>query len=208
VTARQGAVRSENHERVGWHCRRLAQKLAHEGYIPCKSPTSVRSRKPQGMAYSPSSSTRSITGSSSSVRSGTPCRSELGREPELDRRDLLPARGERVALLAPAAPALRPEVVERHAAADPAEPRPLGAAPRVETAPGPERLLERLGRQLLGERRIGGEHEQVTVHGIEVVRSRLAEAPPEGGPPRHRRRERVHASHTAPGTEFVTCLEG
>lgn len=63
-------------------------------------------------------------------------------------------------------------------------------------------------RQVLGERGIGGEHEQVAVHGVEVVRGRLAKAPPEGGPPRHGRRERVHASHTAPGTDSVTCLEG
>ena len=91
---------------------------------------------------------------------------EVGREP-FDEALLDPVvlGGE---LLAPRAPALGAEVVERDRARDLAEPGAGGAAVRVEAVPEPQRPLERLAGEVVGGGAVAGEPGEVAVDVVEV----------------------------------------
>src|SRR5437588_1326045 len=67
----------------------------------------------------------------------------------------------RIAILASNAPFLSAEVVERDVSCDPAQPGARSSAPRIELAPGAERVLERLPCQSLGDRALPGEEQHV-----------------------------------------------
>src|SRR5581483_2948034 len=97
---------------------------------------------------------------------------------------------QRVCALATPAPLLGPEVVERRRAREVEEPGPRAAAPRVEPAPLPERLLERLGGQVLGSAAVPGQVDEVAVDVVEVAL--------DGGFEARHLREHRHAGYTPP----------
>src|SRR5436305_3235733 len=74
-------------------------------------------------------------------------------------------RGE---LLAPGAAPLAAEVVERDRARDLAEPCARRSARRVVAVPEPERALERLAGEVLGDEAVAGEPGEVAVDVVEV----------------------------------------
>src|SRR5207244_4637190 len=80
-----------------------------------------------------------------------------------------------VRLLAPLPPGLGPEPVDGGGVRDAAEPGTRRAAARIEPPPGAERLLERLGREILRSRAVAREIDEVAVDGVEVLRDDVAE---------------------------------
>src|SRR5947209_8315816 len=78
-------------------------------------------------------------------------------------------------LLAPRAPPLRAEVVERGRARDLEEPGAGRAALGVEAVPEPQRALERLAREVGGRGAVAREPGQVAVHVVQVLLCRLRE---------------------------------
>ena len=125
-------------------------------------------------------------------------RFEVGRE-ALDEA-LVDPLGRRGELLAPGAPALGAEVVERDGARDLAEPGAGGAALRVEAVPEPQRALERLAGQVLGRRPVAGEPGEVAVDVVEVPLGGLREGhPPVTTPPGGRRHTFVPDTGSDPG---------
>ena len=116
--------------------------------------------------------------------------SSSGERPSAKRSsNALVRRGE---LLAPRAAALGAEVVERDGARDLAEPGPRRAARGVEAVPEPQRALERLAGQVLGDAAVAGEPGEVAVDVVEVRLGSLAKASSHvfyaaGRPTRHTR---------------------
>ena len=100
-------------------------------------------------------------------------RLEVGREP-LD-EPLLDPLGLGGELLAPRAPALGAEVVERDRARDLAEPGARRAAVGVEAVPEAQRALERLAGEILGGRPVAREPGEVAVDVVEVRLGGLGE---------------------------------
>src|SRR5207302_6287350 len=126
---------------------------------------------------------------------------ESGRDSELGRLDVALLFGGE--LLAPPASRLRAEVVERGAARDHAQPGARRGTTRVEATPRAQRALERLAGEILGERRVAREDEQVAVDVVEVslgdrgeARRPLARRTSRG----QSRRRGVHIFHTAQPT--------
>ena len=91
---------------------------------------------------------------------------QLGREP-FDELGLL-CLGLGGSLFAPVAPGLRPEPVEGGRARDPEQPGPGAAAAWVEPRPLAEGLLERGPCQVVGERAVAGQVEQVAEDVVEM----------------------------------------
>src|SRR5262249_10506532 len=120
---------------------------------------------------------------------------------ELRRRRVTFRLGDRV--LAPAPAPLRAKVIECDAPCDRAEPCASRSAPVVETAPRTKRALERVGREILGERRVARQHKEVAVDVVEVPLGRLRERrrPRRRQAARGKRRRRsAHVVHTPPRT--------
>src|SRR5262249_56810739 len=88
------------------------------------------------------------------------------------------------------------EVVEGGGAGELAEPGARAAAPGVEAAPQPQRLLERLGGQILGDAAIAGQVDEVAVDVVEMALDHGRKARNLG--------DRVHAGYTPPGHAHVT----
>src|SRR5205085_8385355 len=110
----------------------------------------------------------------------------------------------RVTILATGAPLLRPEVIERDAACDPAQPRTRGPPPRVEAALRAERVLERVAGQIFREAPVPGEEEEVAMHRIELGLRNSGERRPGEPESRQGRRHRVHVLHTPQRAWIVT----
>jgi hypothetical protein len=88
---------------------------------------------------------------------------------------------------------------------DAAEPGARRTAPRIESAPAPERPLERLRGEILRRRAVAGEVDEVAVDGVEVLRHDVREG--RGAYPTWRSdgcRHGVHIAHTAPTVRSVT----
>src|SRR5215211_6582245 len=101
-----------------------------------------------------------------------------------------------VPVLATPSPLLAAEMVESAATRDPAEPGTRGPAARVEPAPGAERPLKGLAREVFGDCPVARQEQQVAVHGVELRLRDGREARSvdmQAGP---RRRHRVHGPHT------------
>ena len=118
-------------------------------------------------SLSSSSRTRSAITSRSPALSSRSADSSSGERPS-DEPGVEPVRHRRP-LLAPAPALLRPEPVERSRAGDLAEPGAGAAAARVEPAPVLERLLERVGGQVLGQRAVAGQVDEIGVHVVEML---------------------------------------
>src|SRR5581483_6403905 len=124
---------------------------------------------------------------------------ELGRQPVAEL--LGQALVARIRLLAAAAARLGAEPVDGDAARDPAQPRARGTAARIEAPPGAERLLERLGGQILCGRAVARQIDEVAVHRVELLGGDLCEAGPPAGQTWHveRGRRRVHGPRYGTG---------
>src|SRR5262245_3446670 len=85
------------------------------------------------------------------------------------------------------------EVIEGGRARQREEPRLRRSSPRVEAPQAPERPLEGLGREVLGNRAVPGQVEQVAENAVEVLLADCGEV--EIGPAAHRG---AHASSTPP----------
>ena len=132
-------------------------------------------------ASSPSSSsrTRSAITSRSPALSDASAASSSGDSPSAN--DGLDALRRGAPLLAAAPPLLGAEPVERGRAGDLAEPGAGARASRVEAPPELQRLLERLGGEILGERRVARQVDEVAVDVVEVRLRRRREARRAGG---------------------------
>ena len=104
----------------------------------------------------------------------------------------------------PTAALLGTKVVERRRAGDLTQPGPGAAAAGVEPPPRPERLLERLAGEILRQRAIPGQEQQIAVHGVELRLGHGRKRRPVDREARQRRRHRVHDAHTPPGRSGVT----
>src|SRR5690242_13472242 len=102
-------------------------------------------------------------------------------------------------MLAPPSALLRAKPVERGRPGYGEQPGAGGAATRVEAAPAPESLLERLCGQILGQRRVAAQVEQVPVDVVEMLLGDRGEARlrAETGRSRGFEGRRVHARCTS-----------
>ena len=114
-----------------------------------------------------SSRTRSATTSRSPALSYASAASSSGDSPSAKRGSCCASGGDRA--FAPPPALLGAEPVERGRAGDVQQPGARGAAARVEARPEPQRLLEGLAREILGERAVACQVEQVAVHVVQVL---------------------------------------